>query len=1060
MIKNINEHKNARGLKMKSIEMLMTLFILTFTAPLFANFEISVKEISVGENVKEFEVIDYDGDGKKDVIYHSNTGDLKTAIQKDEDVNGSIVDQKDISIGEDVQKYQVKDYDSDGKKDVIYLKSNGDVRGGLQTEEGAGGSITNQVDLLIGENVKDFEVETFNSDTRPDIIFSNQSGDLKVALQGRNYTPVFSDDGSGDGSQWVYQTITTNSFIRDSEGVVSFSGAGEATIETAENLAFDLTNFDDPVINVELYQNIESNSSVFLEIKTEAEDWTSIKEFSSFVRFWKHYSFSLLAFKGSQSVKLRFRVVSNHVGTYFKFRNLKVQDKYIKKYEDFGNSFSSFESEDWKADEGWMANSSSSEIKFNFNNPDDFSNMVYQKRFDLTAYTNPYLIFSEYMVYDTEIMTVKIQVNTSGSEDGWEDVYVSNSQNKYFTKKEVSLVPYQNEQQLEIRFMAHSYKINSHWILKNIKIESEYIEPLYTGEFPVPASSSNWSMDEGFNIYDSNTIQFTVNSQNTPVANNFLYVVDLTTFSDPVMTFEVFRRGNAVDAKVQVSPSGKEGSWVDVFQSSIAEVFLYKSISLSSFATETNLHIRLLVQSNHIDTDWRIRNFKIGDKLIKQSLNALNYNIISGSYTVNNNVIHKNGSNGWAQPNAVIGDIMKPIPGNGFQITKPGSNGWMFGLIEADTDPLNNTYLSDGTEHLMFGHMNESDPQADVWEPGAGRVFPHTASAGDIMEFRIMGDLSIGYFLNGELKYITSTKLDHNKEYYMIHESYYTNVNIDIKINTKAVIDLNSVDWRLGSNFSLPGENIIEFSGDTKGVFVPSEYLYTIDLTKYTNPVMIFSNSTRSTLMTGVIQVSTTGEPNSWIDVFSSSGEAAYFQRKTIALSEYANEDNLHIRFYCKSLYHDVYWKIKNLEIKSSQSKGNYIGPSLVSANALNWDLSDAYSFEDSNTVSFLYTDTGGIEAITNFNFSVNMTQYPEAKIEFEDYLRVSGSMMGRIQASTTGDDGTWVDVYSHSTHMGGFEFKEASLGAFSAETSLHLRLVVTSRHNDVYWKVRNFTIK
>lgn len=127
------------------MKIVITLLVLFVSAHSFANsIKLQPKErILSGEDIKTFRLIDINNDGKSDMVWNTTRGDLKYRLQDtaklpdDASYEEKFHPTETMISGENIRKFELTDINEDGKLDVVYRNANNDLSYQLQSQESA-----------------------------------------------------------------------------------------------------------------------------------------------------------------------------------------------------------------------------------------------------------------------------------------------------------------------------------------------------------------------------------------------------------------------------------------------------------------------------------------------------------------------------------------------------------------------------------------------------------------------------------------------------------------------------------------------------------------------------------------------------------------------------------------------------------------------------------------------------------------------------------------------------------------------------------------------------------
>ncbi len=127
-----------------------------------------------------YRVADFNGDGKADVLYIGSDGNLQVATYSE---IGFVVSSNPWATsghGDIPAQYAVGDINGDRKADIIYIDSNGNI----QTEFSTGSAfITAMPSISMGNgDITRYKFADYDGNGMTDILFIDQSGNLSVAL--------------------------------------------------------------------------------------------------------------------------------------------------------------------------------------------------------------------------------------------------------------------------------------------------------------------------------------------------------------------------------------------------------------------------------------------------------------------------------------------------------------------------------------------------------------------------------------------------------------------------------------------------------------------------------------------------------------------------------------------------------------------------------------------------------------------------------------------------------------------------------------------------------------
>jgi hypothetical protein len=152
------------------------------------------------------EVGDFNGDGKADILWRNDNGDVVLWISNPSSaVSFSVLDLHGVSLDWHIQR--VGDFNGDGKADILWRKDNGDV---LLWTSNPGSAVSFSVLDLHGVSLDWHiqEVGDFNRDGKADILWRNNNGDVLLWLSNPGSAVSFSvQDLHGVTADWHIEQI-------------------------------------------------------------------------------------------------------------------------------------------------------------------------------------------------------------------------------------------------------------------------------------------------------------------------------------------------------------------------------------------------------------------------------------------------------------------------------------------------------------------------------------------------------------------------------------------------------------------------------------------------------------------------------------------------------------------------------------------------------------------------------------------------------------------------------------------------------------------------------------
>ena len=524
------------------------------------------------------------------------------------DFNVSI---EEVSIGENAKDFKISDFDNDGRKDVVYLKEDGDINVGLQQQKDAE-NFTKNKPLVEGENVNKFEITQFNNDNRNDIVFLNESGDIKVALQGLDYTPVFEGN---DSSKWNFSTQSGSSaFVYDeTNGYYSFSGSGTSTMELEEIYSFDISNLEHPVLQ---YEELAAHTpSRKIEVKViGTDDWITIHTDSSNQNSFRKQEFSLLPFKKSVSnITIKFSSYSGYSDSYWTIKNISVKEKFQKPTLINGDTYE-LNSESFTTDTNWST-VDDTVLKFSGLASNQIAEFNY--KYDLRSFNHPVLSFDHSSIGTAS--TVSFQLSPDG-DNQWKEIFAFNNiYQSNWLNKEISLIDFKSSGNTfaHLRIIITSGHAGSIYQVRNFKIIEKFIFTTQTESTSLHPDSEKWKLSDGFTVDEiEERIKFSaiIGTDQTAL---YKYNFDISSYEHPMLSFEDYAVGTAQQVSIQVSPNG-EDQWTNAYTlNNIHQTFWKrKKISFKEFKDNGNsfAHFRINISNGHSGSLYILKNIKIIEK--------------------------------------------------------------------------------------------------------------------------------------------------------------------------------------------------------------------------------------------------------------------------------------------------------------------------------------------------------------------------------------------------------------------------------------------------------------
>ncbi|KJU82333.1 repeat protein [Candidatus Magnetobacterium bavaricum] len=171
--------------------------------------------------------VDFDGDGKTDVLWQHANGDVGIWFMNATNIAKHAYVTKQLPA--EWQLKGVGDFNGDGKTDILWQHTNGDVS--IWLMNGAGISINDYVEkgVPLGWQIKG--VGDFDGDNKADILWQDANGDVAV---------WFMDALTVKGKKYLEKALSSNWQIK---GVGDFNGDGKADImlqDGSSSITFDV----------------------------------------------------------------------------------------------------------------------------------------------------------------------------------------------------------------------------------------------------------------------------------------------------------------------------------------------------------------------------------------------------------------------------------------------------------------------------------------------------------------------------------------------------------------------------------------------------------------------------------------------------------------------------------------------------------------------------------------------------------------------------------------------------------------------------------------------------
>ena len=152
---------------------------------------------------------DFNGDGKADILWRNVNGDVYIDLSNP---GGAFTGFTGHDVGVIPTSWtieQIGDFNGDGKADILWRNANGDVELYL-SNAGAGFTGFNHLDIgVIPTSWSIQQVGDFNGDGKADILWRNSNGDVDIYFSnpGAGFTGFTSVDIGALGSSWTLQQV-------------------------------------------------------------------------------------------------------------------------------------------------------------------------------------------------------------------------------------------------------------------------------------------------------------------------------------------------------------------------------------------------------------------------------------------------------------------------------------------------------------------------------------------------------------------------------------------------------------------------------------------------------------------------------------------------------------------------------------------------------------------------------------------------------------------------------------------------------------------------------------
>ncbi|KAJ5931008.1 hypothetical protein N7466_006501 [Penicillium verhagenii] len=184
------------------------------------------------ENNGVWQIIDFDGDGKPDLVYikTSNTGTGKVEVHVASGASNyqnRILETGTTFAPENNGVWQMIDYDGDGKPDLVYIKTSNTGTGKVEVHVASGASNYQNRILETGttfapENNGVWQMIDFDGDGKPDLVY------IKTSNTGTGKVEVHVASGASNYQNRILETGTT--FAPENNGVwqmIDYDGDGK-----------------------------------------------------------------------------------------------------------------------------------------------------------------------------------------------------------------------------------------------------------------------------------------------------------------------------------------------------------------------------------------------------------------------------------------------------------------------------------------------------------------------------------------------------------------------------------------------------------------------------------------------------------------------------------------------------------------------------------------------------------------------------------------------------------------------------------------------------------------
>ena len=164
------------------MKILITLLVLFVSAHSFANsIKLQPKELMLsGEDIKKFRLIDINNDGKSDIVWKTTDGDLKyrlrdaTKLSEDISYEEKFHPTETMISGENIKTFKLTDINEDGKLDVVYRNAENHLSYQLQSK----GDSASENLHTYGFKQTDAEIESMLSNSKWMVFHASETIDF------------------------------------------------------------------------------------------------------------------------------------------------------------------------------------------------------------------------------------------------------------------------------------------------------------------------------------------------------------------------------------------------------------------------------------------------------------------------------------------------------------------------------------------------------------------------------------------------------------------------------------------------------------------------------------------------------------------------------------------------------------------------------------------------------------------------------------------------------------------------------------------------------------------